>query len=152
MSISLSSSNLTKLVTFTPYYVITNHTTLTIQYQEGNQTADSWRDIKPTDCSPLWPRGQGHHNSTLRLKVQGTNEMTAPFSFTKNHTVLLKLHNKVCTGLQKYSNKCTLKIFLISILVNSNQVNFITMFSYPTKFSVWRHKCECPSVRGKYFD
>jgi vacuolar protein sorting-associated protein 13A/C len=96
VSIRLSSSNLTKLVTFTPYYMMVNHTSLIIQYQEGDRPADPWTDIEPANCSALWPKGLGHHDNTLRLKVKDTNEMTAPFSFTENHTVLLKLHNKVC--------------------------------------------------------
>lgn len=78
-----------------------NHTSLTIQCQEGDRPADPWTDIEPANCSALWPKGLGHHDNTLRLKVKGTNEMTAPFSFTENHTVLLKLHNQVWRVINK---------------------------------------------------
>ncbi|XP_065344717.1 intermembrane lipid transfer protein Vps13 isoform X2 [Cloeon dipterum] len=94
VSIQLSSSNLTKLVTFIPYYMLVNHTSFVIQCQEGDRPADPWTDIEPSQCSPLWPRGTGHHDNTLRLRVKGTNETTAPFSFTENINMLLKLHNK----------------------------------------------------------
>ncbi|XP_059483152.1 intermembrane lipid transfer protein Vps13 isoform X2 [Neocloeon triangulifer] len=94
VSIKLSSSNLTKLVTFTPYYMLVNHTSFVIQCQEGDRPADPWTDIEPSNCSPFWPRGIGHHDNTLRLKVKGTNETTSPFSFSENINVLLKLHNK----------------------------------------------------------
>jgi vacuolar protein sorting-associated protein 13A/C len=100
VNIRLSSSNLTKLVTFTPYYMMVNHTSFTIQCQEGDRP---WTDIEPANCSPLWPKGLSHHANTLKLKVKGTNEMTAPFSFAENHTVLLKLHNKVCVKPSKVS-------------------------------------------------
>ncbi|KAF4519295.1 hypothetical protein B566_EDAN017925 [Ephemera danica] len=94
VSIQLAHSNLTKLVTFTPYYLLVNHAPYDIECQEGDRPADPWTLVESGECSSLWPQGVGNRDHTLRLRVRGTTEMTPPFSFNQNHATLLKLHNK----------------------------------------------------------
>lgn len=112
VSIQLAHSNLTKLVTFTPYYMLVNHAPFAIECQEADRPADPWVSVEPGDCSPLWPNGLGHHDNTLRLRVQGTSEITAAFNFTESHTTLLKLHNKVWTT--NHANYYYADSFLVS--------------------------------------
>lgn len=90
----LTYNGLTKQITFTPYYVVMNEASFAIECQELDRPADAWVRIEPNSCSPLWPRSE-MEDKLLRLKVAGTEEISAPFLYTESHTTLLKLKNKV---------------------------------------------------------
>ncbi|KAI4459978.1 vacuolar protein sorting-associated protein vps13 [Holotrichia oblita] len=91
--IQLTYNNLTKQVTFTPYYVMINSAHFAIECQEFNRPADPWTPVQPNSCAALWPVGD-HDDKLLKLRVVGTEEVSAPFFITESHTTLLKLKNK----------------------------------------------------------
>ncbi|XP_076249315.1 vacuolar protein sorting 13C isoform X2 [Calliopsis andreniformis] len=89
----LTYNSLTKQITFTPYYVLINNSNFLIECQEGDRPADSMIKVPPGECTALWPRSE-HEQKTLRAKIAGEPEKTAPFLYTESHTTLLKLDNK----------------------------------------------------------
>ncbi|CAG9772493.1 unnamed protein product [Ceutorhynchus assimilis] len=89
----LTYNNLTKQVTFTPYYVIINEAPFAIECQESDRPADPWTIIEPKSCSALWPRSE-MEDKLLKVRIAGTDEITSPFLYTESHTTLLKLDNK----------------------------------------------------------
>nr|XP_012140992.1 PREDICTED: vacuolar protein sorting-associated protein 13C isoform X2 [Megachile rotundata] len=89
----LTYNSLTKQITFTPYYVLINNSSLYIECQEGDRPADPMIKIPPGECTALWPRSE-HEHKTLRARIVGDPEKTAPFLYTESHTTLLKLNNK----------------------------------------------------------
>ena len=92
--IQLTHNSLTKLVTFTPYYVIINNAPFTIECQEYNRPADPWTLVEHNSCAPLWPK-MDSDDKLLRLKVYETAEVSAPFFISESHVTLVKLNNKV---------------------------------------------------------
>lgn len=50
--------------------------------------------MQPKSCTALWPKSE-RDDKLLKLKIVGTEEISAPFLFTESHTTLLKLKNKV---------------------------------------------------------
>ncbi|XP_050293110.1 intermembrane lipid transfer protein Vps13 isoform X2 [Anthonomus grandis grandis] len=89
----LTYNNLTKQVTFTPYYVIINDAPYAIECQESDRPADHWIQIEPKSCTALWPKSE-LEDKLLKLRICGTDEISAPFLYTESHTTLLKLNNK----------------------------------------------------------
>lgn len=91
----MTYNGLTKQVTFTPYYILINNSPFSIECQEFDRPADPWRQVDPKSCKALWPKSE-KDDKLLKLKIVGTEEISAPFLFTESHTTLLKLKNKVC--------------------------------------------------------
>ncbi|OAD52957.1 Vacuolar protein sorting-associated protein 13A, partial [Eufriesea mexicana] len=89
----LTCNSLTKQITFTPYYVLINNSNYFIECQEGNRPADPMIKVSPGECMALWPHSE-HDQKTLRARIMGDPEKTAPFLYTESHTTLLKLNNK----------------------------------------------------------
>ncbi|KAF7282566.1 hypothetical protein GWI33_002356 [Rhynchophorus ferrugineus] len=89
----LTYNNLTKQVTFTPYYIVINEAPFIIECQESDRPADPWVKIEPKSCTALWPQSE-MEDKLLRLRIAGTEEISAPFLYTESHTTLLKLNNK----------------------------------------------------------
>nr|XP_034187905.1 vacuolar protein sorting-associated protein 13 isoform X3 [Osmia lignaria] len=89
----LTYNSLTKQITFTPYYVLINNSSLLIECQEADRPADPMIKIPPGECTAFWPRSE-HENKTLKARIAGEPEKTAPFLYTDSHTTLLKLNNK----------------------------------------------------------
>ncbi|XP_036365427.1 vacuolar protein sorting-associated protein 13A [Octopus sinensis] len=90
VNIRLSSSGLTKIVTFTPYHMMLNTSELTYLVQEITTEPSSWIEIRPQQCIPFWPLTT---KIELKAKVLDTNEETNVFSINKPHSTLLKLDN-----------------------------------------------------------
>ncbi|XP_021940255.1 vacuolar protein sorting-associated protein 13 isoform X3 [Zootermopsis nevadensis] len=91
--IQLTHSTLTKQVIFMPYYVLVNNASYIIECQEADRPADPWIKVKPGECSPLWPRSKDQKKE-MRVRIQDTSDMSAPFSYSTVHTTMLKLFNK----------------------------------------------------------
>ncbi|KAL1509353.1 hypothetical protein ABEB36_004107 [Hypothenemus hampei] len=89
----LTYNNLTKQVTFTPYYVIINDAPFAIECQESDRPADPWILVEPKSCTALWPKSN-MEDKLLKSRIAGTTELSAPFLYTESHTTLLKLNNK----------------------------------------------------------
>lgn len=90
----LTYNGLTKQVTFTPYYILINNAPFTIECQEFDRPADAWKAVESKSCTALWSKSE-RDDKLLKLRIEGTEEVSAPFLFTESHTTLLKLQNKV---------------------------------------------------------
>lgn len=91
VSITLSSSGLTKIATFTPFYMFLNSSEDCIMVTEPDQ--ENWFDVAPGQCVPFWPQQAGKEIS-VKAKIKGMSEVTGPFHINKAHTTLLKLDNE----------------------------------------------------------
>ncbi|KAL3884630.1 hypothetical protein ACJMK2_024757 [Sinanodonta woodiana] len=92
VSIVLAHSGLTKLVTFTPYYMVINTSEIPIVCSEVKENG-SVLEIQPGQCVPFWPMQSGKEMK-MEAKFKDTNESTGPFLFNKAHETLLKLDNE----------------------------------------------------------
>lgn len=104
---------MTKQVTFTPYYVIINNAAFDIECQELDRPADGWTKVEANSCSALWPRSE-QDDKLIKLRICGTQEISAPFLYTETHTTLLKLLNKVnliCKSKNFVNSYLFLKLF-----------------------------------------
>ncbi|KAK7096181.1 hypothetical protein V1264_005509 [Littorina saxatilis] len=91
VTIQLSSSGLTKIATFTPFYMFLNTALDTIMVSESDR--DNWVEIPPEKCYPYWPQ-LASKDVTIKAKVKDSAEVTVPFLINKAHTTLLKLKNE----------------------------------------------------------
>ncbi|KAM3967394.1 vacuolar protein sorting 13C isoform 2-T2 [Aphomia sociella] len=89
----LTFNSLTKMVVFTPYFLIINEAPFAIQYQELHRSGDPWREVEQNSSAPLWPVVE-KEDKLLRLRVAGSTEPAAPFLYTEQHSVCLKLNNE----------------------------------------------------------
>lgn len=89
----LTFNSLTKMVIFTPYFLIINEAPFAIQYQELHRSADPWQEVEQNSSAPLWPVIE-KEDKLLRLRVAGSTEHAAPFLYTEQHSVCLKLNNE----------------------------------------------------------
>ncbi|XP_068631393.1 intermembrane lipid transfer protein Vps13 isoform X2 [Battus philenor] len=89
----LTFNSLTKMVIFTPFFLIINEAPFPIQYQELHRSGDPWREVEEKSSSALWPVVE-REDKLLLLRVGGSVEHAAPFLYTEQHTVCLKLNNE----------------------------------------------------------
>ncbi|XP_063619785.1 intermembrane lipid transfer protein Vps13 [Cydia splendana] len=89
----LSFNSLTKMVIFTPYFLIINEAAFGIEYQEQHRSADPWKEVEKNSSAPLWPVVE-KDEKLLILRVAGTKDITAPFLYTEQHSSCLKLNNQ----------------------------------------------------------
>ena len=89
VNFGMSKSSLTKIVTFTPFYVIQNTTKHKLELREIESKKFNVQ-IEPNEAVPFWPMF-GAKNIVAR--VAGTKEITTPFSIDEEHTTLLMLSN-----------------------------------------------------------
>ncbi|XP_047510768.1 vacuolar protein sorting-associated protein 13 isoform X2 [Pieris napi] len=88
----LTFNSLTKMVIFTPFFLILNECPFAIQYQELHRSGDAWREVEQNSSAPLWPIVE-KEDKLLLLRVSGSTEHAAPFLYTEQHSVCLKLNN-----------------------------------------------------------
>lgn len=96
VNINMSQSSLTKIITFTSYYVILNTAEFSISVRElaGSEDGGSCGDlleVPPGTCIPFWPTTA---SSKVEACVTDTPEFSAPISLHSTHTTLLMLDNK----------------------------------------------------------
>ncbi|CAH2105532.1 unnamed protein product [Euphydryas editha] len=89
----LTFNSLTKMVIFTPFFLIINECPFPIQYQEFNRPGDPWQEVEQNSSSPLWPVVE-RDDKLLLLRVSGSAEHAAPFLYTEQLSVCLKLNNE----------------------------------------------------------
>ncbi|XP_045765599.1 vacuolar protein sorting-associated protein 13 isoform X2 [Maniola jurtina] len=89
----LTFNSLTKMVIFTPFFLIINECPFPIQYQEFNRSGDPWQEVEQNSSAPLWPVVE-KEDKLLLLRVSGSTEIAAPFLYTEQHCVCLKLNNE----------------------------------------------------------
>ncbi|CAH0729406.1 unnamed protein product, partial [Brenthis ino] len=89
----LTFNSLTKMVIFTPFFLIINECPFPIQYQELHRPADPWQEVEQNTSSPLWPVVE-REDKLLLLRVAGSRDHAAPFLYTEQLSVCLKLNNE----------------------------------------------------------
>ncbi|CAG9559724.1 unnamed protein product [Danaus chrysippus] len=89
----LTFNSLTKMVIFTPFFLILNECPFSIQYQELHRAGDPWKEVDKNSSAPLWPVIE-KEDKLLLLRVTGSTEHAAPFLYTEQHSVCLKLNNE----------------------------------------------------------
>ncbi|XP_060618149.2 intermembrane lipid transfer protein VPS13A isoform X1 [Anolis sagrei] len=89
VTINNSSFNLTRIVTFTPFFMITNRSALTLEIaEEGNET---WVPIHLQQCIPFWPE---KNERKFRVKVENSDLPPKIIQYDKQeNSLLLHLNN-----------------------------------------------------------
>ncbi|XP_021263276.1 vacuolar protein sorting-associated protein 13C [Numida meleagris] len=93
VSIKMSSFNLTRIVTFTPFYTIANKSSLELEVGEigpnGSLPTNKWNYISTSECLPFWPENS---SGELCVRVVGFESASKPFLFkVPDNGTLLKL-------------------------------------------------------------
>ncbi|XP_065656239.1 intermembrane lipid transfer protein VPS13A isoform X1 [Hydra vulgaris] len=91
VGISLSYFSLTKIVTFTPLRVLTNHTKYSISMAESGSETSEWHTVKPDESIPYWPTCLPPKN--LFLNINGFSSVN--FDPLPGQTLLLKFQNEI---------------------------------------------------------
>ncbi|KAK6178554.1 hypothetical protein SNE40_013319 [Patella caerulea] len=93
VKISLTSAGLTKIVTFTPFYLLLNTADYVLQCAEFNDKVKElkWFNVQPQECLPFWPEQK---DMKLKARVADTVVTTGPFFINKAHISLMKLENE----------------------------------------------------------
>ncbi len=87
----MSKSSLTKIITFTPFYLVHNTTEHVIQIRELETDEDCLLDIGPGQMAPFWPLYGGQQ---VVANIKGTINLTSPFTLADVHSSLLMLGNR----------------------------------------------------------
>ncbi|XP_067143145.1 intermembrane lipid transfer protein Vps13 isoform X2 [Centruroides vittatus] len=90
VQIKLSNAGLTKIIIFTPFYLILNKSQTDIEIRENVDDA-LWLLIPSNECKPFWPKDA--KKTEMIARYAKTTDETIPFTFKKQHTTLLK-----CSG------------------------------------------------------
>uniref|UniRef100_A0A670KCM5 Vacuolar protein sorting 13 homolog C n=1 Tax=Podarcis muralis TaxID=64176 RepID=A0A670KCM5_PODMU len=91
VSIKMSSFNLTRIVTLTPFYTIANKTSFELEVGEvgadGSLPTNKWSYFSSSECLPFWPENL---SGKLCIRVIGCDRVTKPFFFSRqdNGTLL----------------------------------------------------------------
>ncbi|KGL81364.1 Vacuolar protein sorting-associated protein 13C, partial [Tinamus guttatus] len=93
VSIKISSFNLTRIVTFTPFYTIANKSSLELEVGEigpgGSFPTNKWNYISSSECLPFWPENS---SGELCVRAVGYEIPSKPFPFKiQDNGTLLKL-------------------------------------------------------------
>jgi len=91
VKIALSSTGLTKIITFSPFFTVVNQAKFVILFKEHTPNSE-WVEIQPGSCLPYWPQHSGN-NKQMVACVKGTALETKPFDVTESHTTLLQLYH-----------------------------------------------------------
>uniref|UniRef100_A0A8C6RG25 Vacuolar protein sorting 13A n=2 Tax=Nannospalax galili TaxID=1026970 RepID=A0A8C6RG25_NANGA len=91
VTINLSSFNITRIVTFTPFYIIKNKSKYHISVaEEGN---DKWLSLDLEECIPFWPEDA---SSKLLIQVERSEGPPKRIYFNKqDNCILLRLNNEL---------------------------------------------------------
>ncbi|XP_061483494.1 intermembrane lipid transfer protein VPS13A isoform X2 [Rhineura floridana] len=91
VTIHNSSFNLTRIVTFTPFFMITNRSTHTLEVAEEDN--EKWIPIIFQQCTPFWPE---NNESKLCVRVENSDIPPKIIQFDKQENcLLLHLDNRL---------------------------------------------------------
>ncbi|EMP30306.1 Vacuolar protein sorting-associated protein 13C [Chelonia mydas] len=93
VSIKMSSFNLTRIVTLTPFYTIANNSSLELEVGEiksnGSLPTRNWNYFSSSECLPFWPENL---SGKLCVRVVGCESASKPFFCnTQDNGTLLSL-------------------------------------------------------------
>ncbi|XP_035538229.1 vacuolar protein sorting-associated protein 13C [Morone saxatilis] len=96
VSIQMSSFNLTRIVTMSPFYNLVNKSSYELEVGEvTSQTSTRWHYISSTECLPLWPE---YSSGKLCVRVVGSESTSKSFYFNQqDNGTLLSLD--MCGGI-----------------------------------------------------
>ncbi|XP_054866363.1 intermembrane lipid transfer protein VPS13C isoform X4 [Amphiprion ocellaris] len=81
VSIQMSSFNLTRIVTMSPFYTLVNKSTFELEVGEVlNPMSTRWHYISSTECLPLWPESS---SGKLCVRVVGSESASKSFFFSQ---------------------------------------------------------------------
>ncbi|XP_052264161.1 intermembrane lipid transfer protein VPS13A-like [Dreissena polymorpha] len=92
VNIVLSSSGLSKVVTFTPYYMLVNTSPYDMICKELT-TDSTWIQVPSKQCVALWPLQSGKEMK-MQAAMKDSEISTNSFVFNMAHTTLLRLNNQ----------------------------------------------------------
>ncbi|XP_027143245.1 vacuolar protein sorting-associated protein 13C isoform X3 [Larimichthys crocea] len=96
VSIQMSSFNLTRIVTMSPFYTLVNKSSYELEVGEvTSQTSIRWHYISTTECLPLWPENS---SGKLCVRVVGS-ESTSKFFFFNQQDNGTLLSLDMCGGI-----------------------------------------------------
>ncbi|KAM6950364.1 intermembrane lipid transfer protein VPS13C [Lycodopsis pacificus] len=96
VSIQMSSFNITRIVTMSPFHTLVNKSSYELEVGEvTSQTSTRWHYISSTECLPLWPENS---SGKLCVRVVGSESTSKFFFFNRqDNGTLLSLD--VCGGI-----------------------------------------------------
>ncbi|XP_051757759.1 intermembrane lipid transfer protein VPS13C isoform X4 [Ctenopharyngodon idella] len=83
VSIQMSSFNLTRIVTMSPFYTLVNKSSFELEVgevQNNNGFSNKWHYISSTECLPFWPEST---TGKLCARVVGSESSSKSFFFSK---------------------------------------------------------------------
>ncbi|KAM4744636.1 intermembrane lipid transfer protein VPS13C isoform 3-T3 [Anableps anableps] len=96
VSIQMSSFNLTRIVTFSPFYTLVNKSSYELEVGELiSQTSIRWHYIPSTECLPMWPENT---SKKLCVRVVGSLSNSKFFFFSQQDNGTL-LSMDMCGGI-----------------------------------------------------
>uniref|UniRef100_A0A8B9SDI8 Vacuolar protein sorting-associated protein 13A n=1 Tax=Apteryx owenii TaxID=8824 RepID=A0A8B9SDI8_APTOW len=91
VTINNSSFNITRIVTFTPFFMISNRSKYTLEVSEEGK--EKWIPIVLQQCIPFWPESDGNK---LLVRVENSDLPPKKINFDKQENcLLLHLDNKL---------------------------------------------------------
>uniref|UniRef100_A0ACB8E5K2 Vacuolar protein sorting-associated protein 13C n=1 Tax=Sphaerodactylus townsendi TaxID=933632 RepID=A0ACB8E5K2_9SAUR len=99
VSIKMSSFNLTRVVTLTPFYTVANKSSFELEVGEmsadGLQPTNKWTYLAASECLPFWPENL---SGKLCVRVIGFDSVSKPFFFNKQDNGTLLSLEELNTG------------------------------------------------------
>ncbi|XP_067298474.1 intermembrane lipid transfer protein VPS13C isoform X7 [Pseudorasbora parva] len=83
VSIQMSSFNLTRIVTMSPFHTLVNKSSFELEVgevQNNNGLSNKWHYISSTECLPFWPESS---TGKLCIRVVGSESISKSFFFNK---------------------------------------------------------------------
>uniref|UniRef100_A0A8C6YGF2 Vacuolar protein sorting 13 homolog C n=1 Tax=Naja naja TaxID=35670 RepID=A0A8C6YGF2_NAJNA len=100
VTIQMSSFNLTRIVTLTPFYTITNTSSLELEFGEmgadGSFPTNKWNYFSPSECVAFWPESL---SGKLCIRVSGSEQVSKPFFYNRQENGMLLSLEKMNTGI-----------------------------------------------------
>ncbi|XP_064147275.1 intermembrane lipid transfer protein VPS13A isoform X1 [Loxodonta africana] len=91
VTIDLSSFNITRIVTFTPFYMIKNKSKYCVSVAE--EGSDKWLSLDLEQCIPFWPEDA---SNKLLIQVEGSQGPPKKIYFNRQENcILLRLDNEL---------------------------------------------------------
>ncbi|KAK9700327.1 SHR-binding domain of vacuolar-sorting associated protein 13, partial [Popillia japonica] len=90
LSINLSEMcpRFTKIIIFSPNFLITNNTNKTLRFMEQNEKTDLWTDLPPHQCVPFWPETS---SMQMSVKYRDSKLTSQAFFISSNHNTVLRM-------------------------------------------------------------
>ena len=91
-SISHLAPVFTKIVTFLPYFFISNKTKKALRFMEENEEADLWNDLPPGQGMAFWPYTE---SMKMRVKWKNSQLVSQHFDMIAVGKTVLRMDNGV---------------------------------------------------------